>query len=62
MYFLGYETEIVTLENSERITLHINGTLEIRQISKYHEGFYQCIIENGVGSELKKDISIKVIG
>lgn len=50
------------MTNSENIEVHINGTLEIKEISKDHEGAYQCIISNGVGSALKKDINIKVIG
>ena len=44
------------------MSIHINGSLEISEVSKEHEGIYQCIISNGVGSELKRDINVKVIG
>ncbi|GFX19863.1 titin [Trichonephila clavipes] len=57
----GYETEISPLQSSENIQLHNNGTLEIRHISKTDEGYFQCIVSNNVGSELKKDVNIKVI-
>lgn len=50
------------LSSTELTTLHLNGSLEIKEISKDHEGLYQCVVSNGVGSELKRDINIKVIG
>ncbi|KAF8793104.1 Down syndrome cell adhesion molecule-like [Argiope bruennichi] len=59
---IGYETEPVTLQNTEDIQIHSNGTLEIRHIKENNEGFYQCAVSNNVGSDLKKDINIKVIG
>lgn len=60
--FLAHSGEPVILANSEFISIHINGSFEISEVSKEHEGIYQCIVSNGVGSELKKDINIKVIG
>lgn len=64
MYFqiLAQGGESNALPNTEITTLHSNGSLEIKEISKEHEGFYQCVISNGVGSDLKRDINIKVIG
>lgn len=50
------------IQNTENIQIHQNGSIEIRQVTKESEGFYQCIISNGVGLELKKDVNIKVIG
>ncbi|KAG8172951.1 hypothetical protein JTE90_005600 [Oedothorax gibbosus] len=57
----GIDKEVKTLENTENIHIHLNGSLEIRQIDKETEGYYQCIVSNGVGTELKKDVNIKVI-
>lgn len=59
---LAQGTDFSLIPNSDFIEFHSNGTLEIKDVSKEHEGIYQCIISNGVGSDLKKDISIKVIG
>ncbi|KAG8187812.1 hypothetical protein JTE90_001187 [Oedothorax gibbosus] len=58
---LSIDKEVKTLENTENIHIHLNGSLEIRQINKETEGYYQCIVSNGVGTELKKDVNIKVI-
>ncbi|XP_055939184.1 cell adhesion molecule DSCAM-like isoform X7 [Argiope bruennichi] len=55
------EAEGIVLSNNENILIHSNGTLEISQINKENEGYYQCSISNGVGTELKKDVNIKVI-
>ncbi|GBM75398.1 Hemicentin-1 [Araneus ventricosus] len=55
------EVEGIALSNTENISIHSNGTLEIRHISKENEGYYQCSILNGVGTELKKDVNVKVI-
>ncbi|GBM46999.1 Titin [Araneus ventricosus] len=57
----GYETEPAALQSTENIQIHSNGTLEIRHISEINEGYYQCTVSNNVGSDLKKDINIKVI-
>lgn len=58
----AFEAEPNLLANSESVDFHTNGTMTIKEISKDHEGLYQCVISNGVGPELKKDIHIKVIG
>ncbi|GFS88049.1 down syndrome cell adhesion molecule-like protein Dscam2 [Nephila pilipes] len=58
----GHETELSALQNSQNIQIHGNGTLEIQHISNENEGYYQCVVSNGVGSDLKRDINVKVIG
>lgn len=62
LIFLVHSGEPVILVNSELISIHINGSFEISEVTKEHEGIYQCIVSNGVGSALKRDINIKVIG
>lgn len=64
MYFqiIAQGGESNALSNTEIMTLHANGSLELKGVSKENEGFYQCVVSNGVGSELKRDINIKVIG
>ncbi|XP_054723241.1 hemicentin-1-like [Uloborus diversus] len=56
----GQELDLDTLKNAKNIIVHFNGTLEINNISKESEGMYQCIVSNGVGTNLKKDINVKV--
>ncbi|KAG8173632.1 hypothetical protein JTE90_000473, partial [Oedothorax gibbosus] len=57
----GIDKEVTTLENSEYIHIHLNGSLEIRQIDKETGRLLSMYCSNGVGTELKKDVNIKVI-
>ncbi|XP_054719282.1 hemicentin-1-like [Uloborus diversus] len=57
----GQDNDLIAIQSEKNAIIHSNGTLVINNISKESEGFYQCIVSNGVGPELKTDINIKVI-
>lgn len=39
-----------------------NGTLEIRNASKGDGGIYRCKAANGLGEDIEKQVTVKVIG
>lgn len=47
-------------DSSDRLRLHTNGTLVVRDAQKSDSGLYTCDVSNGIGSGLKKAVAVNV--
>lgn len=50
----------IPLEPNSRLFLYGNGSIEIKNAERQHEGFYTCQADNGIGTPISKTVFIKV--
>lgn len=54
------DENFIPLESNSRLFISTNGSIEIRNAERQHEGFYNCQADNGIGASISKTIYLKV--
>lgn len=52
--------DFVPLESNSRLFIYGNGSVEIKNAERQHEGFYSCQADNGIGTPIAKTVLLKV--
>lgn len=52
--------DFVPLEPNTRLFIYGNGSVEIKNAERQHEGLYTCQADNGIGAPISKTVFLKV--